>query len=76
LTDLRVGDILLLYTDGLMDAMNFQQERFGKQRIIDVFTQGGPTAEAISDNILWSLRRFTGLAKPTDDVTMIVAKVN
>ncbi len=76
LTDLHVGDTLLLYTDGLMDAMNFQQERFGKQRIIEAFTQGGPTAEAISDNILWSLRRFTGLAKPTDDVTMIVAKVN
>jgi serine phosphatase RsbU (regulator of sigma subunit) len=65
-----------MYTDGLMDAMNFQQERFGKQRIIEAFAEGGPNAQTISDNILWSLRRFTGLAKPTDDVTMIVAKVN
>ena len=75
LVDLHVGDTLLLYTDGLMDAMNFQQERFGKQRIIEVFTQDGPSAEAIIENILWSLRKFTGMAKPTDDVTMIVAKV-
>jgi serine phosphatase RsbU (regulator of sigma subunit) len=75
LVDLQVGDTLLLYTDGLMDAMNFNMERFGKQRIIEAFMQGGPTAEVITQNILWSLRRFTGLAKPTDDVTMIVAKM-
>jgi phosphoserine phosphatase RsbU/P len=76
LVDMQAGDTLLLYTDGLTDAMNFQQERFGKQRIVEAFTAGGPSAEAIVENILWSLRRFTGLAKPTDDVTMIVAKVN
>ena len=76
LVDLQPSDTLLLYTDGLMDAMNFQQERFGKQRIVEVFSQGGPTAETIVENILWSLRKFTGLAKPVDDITMIVAKVN
>jgi len=76
LVDLRAGDTVLLYTDGLMDAMNFKLERFGKQRIIEAFSQGGASAEVITQNILWSLRRHTGLAKPTDDVTMIVAKVN
>jgi serine phosphatase RsbU (regulator of sigma subunit) len=75
LVDMRSGDTLLLYTDGLMDAMNFEQERFGRQRIVEVFSQGGPTAEAIIDSILWAMRKFTGLAKPTDDVTIIVAKV-
>jgi len=75
LVDMRSGDTLLLYTDGLMDAMNFEQERFGRQRIVEVFSQGGPSAEAIIDSILWAMRKFTGLAKPTDDVTMIVAKV-
>jgi sigma-B regulation protein RsbU (phosphoserine phosphatase) len=76
LFDLRVGDTLLLYTDGLPDAMNFQHERFGRQRIVQAFSAGGPSADAVAQAILWPLRRFTGLAKPTDDVTMIVAKVN
>ena len=76
LVDLQTGDVLLLYTDGLLDAMNFDMERFGKQRLIEVFSQGGATAETISQNILWSLHKHTGLAKRTDDVTMIVAKVN
>jgi sigma-B regulation protein RsbU (phosphoserine phosphatase) len=76
LVDLKAGDTLLLYTDGLTDAMNFQNERFGKQRVIEAFKPGGESAEAVAHAILWSLRRFAGLATRTDDVTMIVAKVN
>ena len=71
---LRRGDTLLIYTDGLADAMNFQGETFGRQRIVNAFANGGATAEAISQNILWDLRRFVGLTKRTDDVTMIIAR--
>ncbi|HEY7087285.1 MAG TPA: SpoIIE family protein phosphatase [Tepidisphaeraceae bacterium] len=74
-TDLKPNDILLLYTDGLADAMNFNQQTFGRQRIIEAFKKGGPTAEAVAQNILWDLRRFVGLNKRTDDVTMIVARM-
>jgi phosphoserine phosphatase RsbU/P len=73
--DLRKGDVLLLYTDGLTDAMNFDKERFDRQRVIDAFREGGPTADAVAQNILWHLRRFIGMARRTDDVTMIVARI-
>jgi sigma-B regulation protein RsbU (phosphoserine phosphatase) len=73
--ELRPGDTLLLYTDGLPDGRNFNEEPFGRQRVIDAFRQGGETAEAIAQNILWQLRKFVGMAKRTDDVTMIVARV-
>ncbi len=73
--DLQSGDALLLYTDGLPDAMNFQQETFGRQRVIDAFKKGGETSEMIAQHILWELRRFVGLAKRTDDVTMMIVKV-
>jgi sigma-B regulation protein RsbU (phosphoserine phosphatase) len=73
--DLQQGDVLLLYTDGLTDAMNFDKQRFDRPRVIEALQQGGPSAEAISQNILWHLRRFVGMAKRTDDVTMIVARI-
>jgi serine phosphatase RsbU (regulator of sigma subunit) len=72
---LETGDLLLMYTDGLADAMNFQQETFGRQRILDAFKRGGATADIVAQNILWEMRRFVGLTKRTDDVTMIVARL-
>lgn len=73
--DLHADDLLLLYTDGLPDAMNFRQQSYGRQRLVDAFMQGGESAEAVAQNILWDMRRFVGLTKRTDDVTMIVVKV-
>ena len=72
--DLRGGDALLLYTDGLTDAANFSNQRYGRQRLNQSF-QMADKAETIAQAILWDLRRFVGLSKPTDDVTMIVARI-
>jgi serine phosphatase RsbU (regulator of sigma subunit) len=73
--DLQSQDILLLYTDGLPDARNFQEQPYGRQRLVEVFMRGGETAEQVAQDILWDMRRFAGLTKRTDDVTMIVVKV-
>jgi sigma-B regulation protein RsbU (phosphoserine phosphatase) len=73
--DLRPGDTLLIYTDGVTDAMNFQKEPFGKKRLLDAFRKGGATAEVVAQNVLWELRKFVGMARRTDDVTMITARV-
>jgi sigma-B regulation protein RsbU (phosphoserine phosphatase) len=72
---LRTGDVLLLYTDGLTDAMNFEKEIFGKQRLLDVFKQSGNTAELVAEHILWEVRKYVGMAERTDDITMIVAVI-
>lgn len=72
---LEHGDTLMLYTDGLPDGRNFQQEPFGRQRILDAFKQGGDTASTVVNNILWALRRFVGLAPHTDDVTLLAVRV-
>ncbi len=73
--DLKSNDTLLLYTDGVPDAMNFQQQSYGRQRLVDAFMKGGETAGAVVQNLLWDMRKFVGLTKRTDDVTMIVVKV-
>lgn len=75
-TDLKKGDVLLLYTDGLFDAMNFQHQTFGRQRVVESLRKATSeqSADTIAQNLLWDMRRFVGLARRTDDVTMIVAK--
>jgi sigma-B regulation protein RsbU (phosphoserine phosphatase) len=72
---LKSGDILLMYTDGLTDAMNFNQETFGKPRLLEVFRQGGETAGQVTEHIVWEVRKHVGIANPTDDITMIVARM-
>jgi sigma-B regulation protein RsbU (phosphoserine phosphatase) len=72
---LKSGDILLIYTDGLTDAMNFSQETFGRKRLLEVFKKGGSTAEQVTENIVLEIRNHVGLANPTDDITMIVARM-
>ncbi len=75
IVDLLPGDTLLLYTDGLADAMNFNQEIFGRQRIVEAFAKGGATADTVAQNILWEMRRFVGLTRRSDDVTIVVVRI-
>ena len=72
--------MLLLYTDGLSDAMSFDKERFGKKRIRIAVLQAlrenpAASADAIADHIVWENRRFVGLNERTDDTTLIVLRV-
>ena len=73
---LEPGDTLLMYTDGLPDAMNFEQKTFGRQRVVEALMRGGESAEDVAQNILWEMRKFVGMTKRTDDVTMIVARLS
>jgi serine phosphatase RsbU (regulator of sigma subunit) len=72
------GDVILLYTDGLPDAMNFAHETFGRARVIQALKTYGvedASAEGVTDHLLWEVRKFAGMARRTDDITMVVARV-
>jgi serine phosphatase RsbU (regulator of sigma subunit) len=78
IVEVQSGDVLLFYTDGLTDAMNFEDQIWGRQRLHAALLQAGNAgmdAEAVSEHILWDMRRFSGLTRRTDDTTMIVAKI-
>jgi sigma-B regulation protein RsbU (phosphoserine phosphatase) len=73
---LKDGDCLLFYTDGLIDAANFDGELWGRERMLETikkFTAG--SAEQMVKNILGYRRRFVGLARQVDDTSIIVIKV-
>ncbi len=74
---LKDGDCLLFYTDGLIDAANFDGEFWGRERMLKTakeFTAG--SAEQMVKNILGYRRRFVGLARQIDDMSIVVVKVD
>ncbi len=73
--ELKPGDSLLIYTDGVTDAMNYQMQPFGKQRLLEALAKDGGSAETMAQTMLWELRKFVGISRRTDDVTMIAAHV-
>jgi len=76
LVDLRTGDILLAYTDGVTEALDFNDRAFGRQRLIEsVWQYAELDAATLAKQLLWDVRRFVGLAPQTDDITIVVAKV-
>ena len=73
---LRVGDVLVICTDGLIEAINFQAEQFSSKRVLEAAqAKVDQSAEYIAKHILWEMRRFTGLTERMDDVTIVVAKI-
>ncbi len=67
------GDCLLLYTDGVCEAVNTQEEEYGKQRLIDIFHKMAPRgAEAVVESIQASVMAFAGEEPQMDDITLIV----
>jgi len=74
--ELKAGDSLLFYTDGLIDAVNFDNELWGRENLLETakkFTSG--SAEQMIKDILGYRRRFVGLARQIDDTSIVVVKV-
>jgi len=73
---LEGGDVLLLYTDGITEAMNATGEEFGVARLSRCLTaKHTESSQGIIAAIIKEVAAFTGTASMEDDVTMIVMKV-
>jgi hypothetical protein len=73
--EVRPGDVLVLYSDGLIEATSPAGEEYGESRLRELLaTAGAGSPDDIRDAILASASAFLGPAPPRDDVTLVVAK--
>jgi len=71
---LGIGDALVLYTDGIIEASNASEEVFGIERLHDVIgMHGGKSAEGLVEAILSAASQFAHEGWE-DDVTVLVVK--
>jgi sigma-B regulation protein RsbU (phosphoserine phosphatase) len=70
------GDIIVLYTDGITEAMNAESDLFGDNRLSDIVEEHGHLESGeLRERILREIEAFVGGADQHDDMTMILMKV-
>jgi serine phosphatase RsbU (regulator of sigma subunit) len=74
------GDILFLYTDGVTEAMDIDENLYGEERLLKLLSFGenypAPSgkngiAGAICEMVATDIDRFVKDAEPSDDITML-----
>jgi phosphoserine phosphatase RsbU/P len=73
--ELKPGDGLLLYTDGLSEAFSSSGDLFGEGRIIDALqAESRKSAERLLQGIEVALDQFVGEEAQSDDLTMLMLR--
>lgn len=70
-------DLLVWYTDGLVDAVNDEGRQYSTRSLLHILGQLDPTSspEQVLDRVVSDMRRFRKGAALQDDVTLVVGKV-
>ena len=69
------GDILVVYSDGLTDAQNQQEEMFGEERLLKIIQQEAPSgSHALEQEFLKAIEDFTQGTPQNDDITFVVVE--
>ena len=74
--NLKPGDVILFYTDGVTEAKNESGEEFGTKRLEQILLENSDLkARGLQNKIYQEVRSFTGSESREDDLTMIIIKV-
>jgi sigma-B regulation protein RsbU (phosphoserine phosphatase) len=74
--ELRSGDVLVAYTDGLSEARNPEGEEFGEERLMRIVVDNADLpADEMREQIIASIRNWQRDAPQHDDMTMVIVKV-
>ena len=72
--EITLADELVLYTDGITDANNTDNEMYGEDKLLNFFnsfkSNQGPIIPLLND-----IKNFTGTAEQYDDMTLLYLKI-
>lgn len=74
-SELAPGDLLVLYTDGVIESAGAGGKEFGEERLVSVVERHRQRPlPAILSAVLEELERWRGNSPPSDDVTLVLAR--
>ena len=75
---LNPGDIIYLYTDGVTEAMDIDNNQYGEERLSNCLNQVDKNSDlsTILQNVRDDLSKHVGEADQSDDITMLAVRVN
>jgi sigma-B regulation protein RsbU (phosphoserine phosphatase) len=65
------GDTVILYTDGIIEAMNAREELYGSERFEELIRKSPSDPDALKSAIIGDVNLFTGLSPQHDDMTLV-----
>ncbi|MFH1278235.1 MAG: SpoIIE family protein phosphatase [Candidatus Eisenbacteria bacterium] len=72
---LETGDLMLLYTDGVTEAMDRSGAFYGEDRLRGTLAgSAGSAASEVLRDLVEDVRRFTAGAEPSDDITLVAIR--
>jgi len=75
MVNLEPGDTVVLFTDGVTEAMNADNQQFGMSRLKEVFDDRPPkSAMAANEAVFENVRKFAGDAPQSDDITCLTLR--
>jgi sigma-B regulation protein RsbU (phosphoserine phosphatase) len=73
--EVRSGDVLLAYSDGLTEAESVSEEMFGEERVKEIIRREAPSGAArLHEALIASIAEFTRGRDPSDDLTLVIAE--
>src|SRR5690606_16379215 len=74
-TEIRPGDVLVIYTDGVTEAMDMEMVEFGLERMkAAIGDPAGVSASVVQDRVVAAVSNHMGEQPQWDDFTLLVAK--
>jgi serine phosphatase RsbU (regulator of sigma subunit) len=72
---IRKGDVLVAFSDGIVEAPNFNSEEFGEQRLIDAIRDGwNDSPSGMRNSVFDRVRSYMNNGQAVDDQTLMIVR--